>query len=99
MYYAKVWRSVSGEASEATEGAREVPVAMCLASVVLAVLCLATALVILPSVRGHLIDPAVRVFAPAEAASEPATARAVPTDGEIGTPAAAQVAAKEGMTP
>jgi len=99
VYYAKVWRSVSGEPSDAAEGAREVPVAMCLASVVLAVLCLATALVILPAVRGRLIDPAVRLVAPAAAASEPATARAAPTDAEVRTPAAAQVAAKRGMAP
>jgi len=99
VYYAKVWRSVSGEPSGAAEGAREVPAAMCVASVVLAVLCLANALVILPSVRGRLIDPAVEVFASSAPKAASATVQAAPAEPEPSTPAAAQVAVKEGMTP
>jgi len=101
VYYAKVQRLVlGGEPSDAAQGAREVPAAMCVASVVLAVLCLASALVILPSVRSRLVDPAVRVLsAAAGPAAEPVTARAAPDRGQVGTPAAAQVAAKEGTTP
>jgi len=63
VYYLKVQRDVlGGEPSEATARAREVPFAMCLASVVLAVLCLASALLVLPSVRERLVDPAVAVL-------------------------------------
>ena len=98
VYYAKVQRSVlGGEPSDAAKGAREVPFAMCLASVLLAVLCLASALIVLPSVRARLLDPAVRVLlAGAGSTVEPATAS---EDSEARTPAAAQVAVKEGMTP
>jgi len=101
VYYAKVQRSVlGGEPSEASGRAREVPFAMCLASVLLAVLCLASALIVLPSVRARLVDPAVRVLsAGAGSTAESATVRAASGDGEVSTPAAAQVAAKEGMTP
>ena len=63
VYYAKVQRAVlGGEPSEATARAREAPFAMCLASVFLAVLCLASALVVLPAVRQRLVDPAVAVL-------------------------------------
>ena len=98
VYYAKVQRSVlGGEPSDAAKGAREVPFAMCLASVLLAVLCLASALIVLPSVRARLVDPAVRVLsAGAGSTVESATASG---DSEVSTPAAAQVAVKEGMTP
>lgn len=98
VYYAKVQRSVlGGEPSDAAEGAREVPAAMCLASIVLAVLCLANALVVLPSVRSRLVDPAVRVLSAGVGSTvESATASA---DREVRTPAAAQVGANEGMTP
>jgi len=55
---------------------------------------------VLPSVRARLVDPAVRVLsAGAGSTAESATVRAASGDGEISTPAAAQVAAKEGMTP
>jgi len=98
VYYAKVQRSIlGGEPSDAAKGAREVPFAMCLASVLLAVLCLASALIVLPSVRARLVDPAVRVLsAGAGSTVESATASG---DSEARTPAAAQIAAKEGMTP
>lgn len=75
VYYAKVQRSVlGGEPSDVVEGAREAPASMCLATVVLAVLCLASALLILPSVRARLIDPAVAVFASGSSVGKAAAA-------------------------
>ena len=63
LSFAKVQRYVlGGPPSEAVASAREAPLGMCLASVVLAVLCLASALVVLPSVRERLVDPAVAVL-------------------------------------
>jgi len=63
LSFAKVQRYVlGGSPSEATARAREAPFAMCFASVVLAVLCLASALLILPAVRERLVDPAVAVL-------------------------------------
>jgi multicomponent Na+:H+ antiporter subunit D len=79
VYYLKVQRDVlGGEPSEATARAREVPFAMCLASVFLAVLCLASALLLLPPVRERLVDPAVAVLKaavhlPAASTAEPST--------------------------
>jgi multicomponent Na+:H+ antiporter subunit D len=79
VYYAKVQRYVlGGEPSDRTARAREVPFAMCFSSVVLAVLCLASALLLLPPVRERLVDPAVAVlkaavFQPAASAAEPST--------------------------
>ena len=62
LSFAKVQRYVlGGKATEAVERAREVPAGMCLASLVLAVLCFASSLVILPAVKSRLVDPAVRV--------------------------------------
>ena len=62
MYYAKVQRYVlGGEPSEHVAPAREVPAGMCLASVLLAVLCFAASLMALeamPGVRGPVLTPA-----------------------------------------
>jgi multicomponent Na+:H+ antiporter subunit D len=59
LSFAKVQRYVlGGDPSEAVEGAREVPVGMCVASVLLAVLCFASSLIVLPAVRSRLLDPA-----------------------------------------
>lgn len=72
LSFAKVQRYVlGGEPTQATEDAREVPFGMCVASLALAVLCFASSLIaFVPSVRAHLLDPAVRVVqgiaAPAE---------------------------------
>ena len=75
VYYAKVQRSVlGGEPSDAARGAREAPVGMCVATVALAVLCLATALVIFPTVRARLVDPAVRVLSVRVSEDRPAAA-------------------------
>jgi multicomponent Na+:H+ antiporter subunit D len=63
LSFAKVQRYVlGGETTEAAARAREVPLGMSLASVALAVLCFASSLLVLPSVRGRLVDPAVRVI-------------------------------------
>ena len=63
LSFAKVQRYVlGGEPTEATAQAREVPAGMCLASIVLAVLCFASSLLILSAVKGRLLDPAVRVI-------------------------------------
>jgi multicomponent Na+:H+ antiporter subunit D len=63
LSFAKVQRYVlGGEPTEAAAQAREVPAGMCLASIVLAVLCFASSLLILPAVKGRLLDPAVRVI-------------------------------------
>jgi len=60
--FARVQRYVlGGAATAAAERAREVPAGMGLATVALATLCVASSLVMLPSVRGVLVDPAVRV--------------------------------------
>jgi len=75
LSFAKVQRYVlGGDPSEAARGAREAPVGMCLATVVLAVLCLATALVIFPTVRARLVDPAVRVLSVRVSEDRPAAA-------------------------
>jgi formate hydrogenlyase subunit 3/multisubunit Na+/H+ antiporter MnhD subunit len=59
MYYAKVQRYVlGGEPSEAAARAREVPAGMCLASVLLAVLCFASSLMAVPAVRDRVLTPA-----------------------------------------
>jgi len=63
LSFAKVQRYVLGGApSAATASAREVPAGMCVASCVLAVLCFASSLIVLPSVRARLVDPAVEVL-------------------------------------
>jgi multicomponent Na+:H+ antiporter subunit D len=80
LSFAKVQRYVlGGSPSEAVARAREAPFAMCFASVVLAVLCLASALLILPAVRQRLVDPAVAVLKaavpqPPASDAEPSTA-------------------------
>jgi len=62
MYYAKVQRYVlGGEPSERVAAAREVPLGMCVASVLLAVLCFATSLMAVPAVRDRVLTPASRV--------------------------------------
>ena len=63
LSFAKVQRYVlGGDPSEAVAQAREVPLGMSLASVVLATLCFASSLMILPAVKGRLVDPAIRVL-------------------------------------
>ena len=58
-YYAKVQRYVlGGEPSETVSRAHEVPVAMRVATLALAVLCFATALLIVPVIRERVVTPA-----------------------------------------
>jgi len=60
LSFAKVQRYIlGGKPSPAAAHAREVPAGMCVASVALAVLCFASSLIILPSVRGGLLAPAI----------------------------------------
>jgi len=63
LSFAKVQRYIlGGDPSEAVAQAREVPLGMCVASVVLATLCFASSLMILPAVKERLVDPAIRVL-------------------------------------
>jgi len=58
-YYAKVqWFVPAGQPSEPVLRAREVPLGMRAATLVLAVLCFATALLVLPTVRDRVVAPA-----------------------------------------
>jgi multicomponent Na+:H+ antiporter subunit D len=84
LSFAKVQRYVlSGRPSERTAAAREAPAGMCVASVGLAVLCFATALVMLDDVRGVVVGPAVEDLtawaAPTPPAVEVADSETPPT--------------------
>ncbi|MBN1794457.1 MAG: monovalent cation/H+ antiporter subunit D family protein [Candidatus Omnitrophica bacterium] len=48
-----------GELKEHNKGVREVPVGMCLSMMILALLCVGMGLLLVPSVRAQLLDPAV----------------------------------------
>jgi len=62
MYYAKVQRYVlGGEPSRRVARAREAPLGMCVASVLLAVLCFAGSLLAVPAVRDRVLAPASEV--------------------------------------
>ncbi|MFO8012087.1 MAG: proton-conducting transporter membrane subunit [Phycisphaerae bacterium] len=59
LSFAKVQRYVlGGEASEAAARAGEVPAGMCVASVLLAVLCFGSSLLVVPAVRDRVLTPA-----------------------------------------
>ena len=62
VYYAKVQRFVlDGEPSETVLRAREVPFGMRAATLVLAVLCFATALLVVPAIRDRVVTPATEI--------------------------------------
>lgn len=62
-YYLKMQRmAFLGKLADAWKEIREAPSLMCVSMVVLAVLCLALVVVLLPSVRAVLLDPAVKVL-------------------------------------
>jgi multicomponent Na+:H+ antiporter subunit D len=103
LSFAKVQRYVlGGEPSEAVRAAREVPPAMCAASVALAVLCFASSLIIMPAVGGALVSPAVRdVVVPAGRSAvlrtpEPALPPAAPAQAAALAPGAAGPASRGG---
>ena len=98
LSFAKVQRYVlGGDPSDAVQAAREVPLGMSLASLALAVLCFAGSLVILPVIKGRLVDPAVSVLqAGPRPADAPRAAAVVASDGPVEEVAAGPAdAAKE----
>jgi multicomponent Na+:H+ antiporter subunit D len=102
LSFAKVQRYVlGGEPTEAVAQAREVPAAMCLASLALAVLCFAGSLIILPAVKSRLMDPAVRVVqaGPPPRAKAPPRVVAAERPGAVAAQAAVPPARLERTSP
>jgi multicomponent Na+:H+ antiporter subunit D len=95
LSFAKVQRYIlGGEPSSSTRAAREVPAGMCVASVVLAGLCFASSLIVLPAVGGALVEPAWSdAVAARGVAARPAAAEAPPVP-EPAPPDAAALAAR-----
>jgi len=89
-YYAKVQRYVLGGApSERVVRSREAPLGMCVATVVLAVLCVVSPLLVVPAVRSRVLDPASRVVTEGRAADT--RGRIITADAETPAPAAETV--------
>lgn len=62
-YYLKLQRrAFFGELADAWMEVKEAPALMCVSMLILAGLCLALGLLLLPSVRPVLLDPAVKVL-------------------------------------
>jgi len=98
MYYAKVQRYVlGGEPSASVDRAREVPAGMAVATVLLAVLCVATSLLAVPAVRSRVMDPASRAVTAGGAAGP--RERLMTADAEATERAAGRETRRAGVQP